>query len=402
MAGEDRTPETQTAEAGARSLLDGFAATTGVTGGAEPRRYLWTDAFAVCTWLGLGEVERALALIDQVHRVLGRHRPDDEREGWISGLPEEEGWRHPTAGGLRIGKPLPERGPDDPYDRQLEWERDGQYFHYLTKWIHALGRTAAVTGEPRYHRWAAELGTVAYDRFGHGPTGTPTRLYWKMSIDLARPVVPSMGQHDALDGYVVLSELRDGHGESESVSGDGLDSSLATSLDGAIDGLARMTEATSLATDDPLGVGSLLADGWLLARVTEPGQLERQRILDRVLEAGEGSLAAIRQSRLTELPATQRLAFRELGLALGIEAITRLAAESRRDDGMPGVAQRAESMAGAGHLGSAIRKFWLDPENRSAPTWADHEDINTVMLAASLAPDGYLGNPSGSPAQRRA
>ncbi len=53
--------------------------------------------------------ELALRSIDQVHHVLGRHRSDDARTGWISGLDEREGERHPTRGGLRIGKQLPER-----------------------------------------------------------------------------------------------------------------------------------------------------------------------------------------------------------------------------------------------------------------------------------------------------
>ncbi|MFN2354994.1 MAG: hypothetical protein ABR512_10785 [Desulfopila sp.] len=33
---------------------------------------------------------RALQLVDQAHQVLGRHRGDDSRSGWISGLDEEE------------------------------------------------------------------------------------------------------------------------------------------------------------------------------------------------------------------------------------------------------------------------------------------------------------------------
>jgi hypothetical protein len=45
-------------------------------------------------------------------------------------------------GGLRIGKPLKERGANEPIDESLEWDRDGQYFHYLTKWMHALCRAA--------------------------------------------------------------------------------------------------------------------------------------------------------------------------------------------------------------------------------------------------------------------
>lgn len=108
----------------------------------SPRRYLWTDAFAVCNYLELyqktGDASwrnLALRLLDQVHNVLGRHREDDPRTGWISGLTEQEGRRRPTIGGLRIGKQMNERKFDDPYDEHLEWDRDGQYFHYLTKWI---------------------------------------------------------------------------------------------------------------------------------------------------------------------------------------------------------------------------------------------------------------------------
>ena len=32
-------------------------------------------------------------------------------------------------------------------------------------------------------------------------------MYWKMSIDLSRPLVASMGQHDPLDGFVTCAEL---------------------------------------------------------------------------------------------------------------------------------------------------------------------------------------------------
>lgn len=137
----------------AQTLMEEFADATGVSGKAKPRRYLWTDAFAVCNFLGLarqtGEdryLRLARELVDQVHHVLGRHRDDDPRQGWISELPEEEGERHPTRGGLRIGKPLNERGPDQPADSQLESDQDGQYFHYLTNWMHALFRMGGRTG----------------------------------------------------------------------------------------------------------------------------------------------------------------------------------------------------------------------------------------------------------------
>src|SRR5438105_10487508 len=102
----------------AAELMLRFAERTGLIGDGPSRRYLWTDAFAVCNFLGLSRAtgerryeELAVTLIDRVHHVLGRHRPDDRRRGWISGLDEREGERHPTRGGLRIGKPLAERQP---------------------------------------------------------------------------------------------------------------------------------------------------------------------------------------------------------------------------------------------------------------------------------------------------
>jgi hypothetical protein len=110
-----------------RDIMATFATTTGLLGEREPRRDLWTDAFAVCNYLALarqaGEPryrDLALRLVDQVHHVLGRHRADDLRAGWISGLDREEGERHPTAGGLRIGNDLNERGPGAPFDERLE------------------------------------------------------------------------------------------------------------------------------------------------------------------------------------------------------------------------------------------------------------------------------------------
>jgi hypothetical protein len=79
----------------------------------------------------------------------------------ISSFDENVGEAHPTIEGLRIGKKLNERKSDEPYDERLEWEQDGQYFHYLTKWMHALNRTTEVTGDLRYNRWALELAKTA-------------------------------------------------------------------------------------------------------------------------------------------------------------------------------------------------------------------------------------------------
>jgi hypothetical protein len=208
-------PAAEPAPDTAREIMKDFAHSTGLTSDEEPKRYLWTDAFAVCNYLGLhtatGEEPfrvLALELVDQVHRILGRHRPDDPREGWISGLSEAAGARHPTAGGLRIGKPAPERWPDEPHNPRTEWDRDGQYYHYLTKWMHALSRVWQVTGDETYHGWAVELGEAAHRGFLVPGTGSK-RLSWKMSIDLSRRLVPSTGLHDPLDGFLHPMHSRD-------------------------------------------------------------------------------------------------------------------------------------------------------------------------------------------------
>src|SRR5438874_6106109 len=115
---------TDGASAIAAQLMSKFAVRTGLSPVAlRQQRYLWTDAFAVCNFFELfartgDQTHRryAVELIDQVHQVLGRYRDDDTRSGWISGLDDEAGRRRPTAGGLRIGKPLKERAADEAID----------------------------------------------------------------------------------------------------------------------------------------------------------------------------------------------------------------------------------------------------------------------------------------------
>ena len=87
--------------------MTGFAERTGLIFSTRPpRRYLWTDAFAVCNYLELYRQtgkqhyqQDAKRLVSQVHSILGRHREDDSRRGWISGLEEQDGEQHPTQGG---------------------------------------------------------------------------------------------------------------------------------------------------------------------------------------------------------------------------------------------------------------------------------------------------------------
>ena len=68
-------------------MLD-FASITGLSPPSHnPKRYLWTDAFAVCNYLELYKqsndenfLNLALKLIDSVHHTLGRYRDDNHQE----------------------------------------------------------------------------------------------------------------------------------------------------------------------------------------------------------------------------------------------------------------------------------------------------------------------------------
>src|SRR5665811_149312 len=146
-------------------LMEQFARNTGLEPeNSNPKRYLWTDAFAVCNYLGLYNRTNnkvylyiALRLVNQVHHILGKQRNDNPKSGWISGLDEKTGEKHPTKGGLRIGKEMNERMSKETINERQEWDRDGQYYHYLTKWMHALNNTTRVTGDNKYIKWAFEL-----------------------------------------------------------------------------------------------------------------------------------------------------------------------------------------------------------------------------------------------------
>jgi len=371
--------------------MEAFAERTGLTSSAPARRYLWTDAFAVCNYLGLahatGEAryaDLALALVNQVHHVLGRHHPRDPRSGWISGLGEEGGEAHPTRGGLRIGKPLPERGAGEPFDERQEWDRDGQYFHYLTKWMHALDQVSRSTGDARFHLWARELADAAHRAFVSGPAGQQ-RMAWKMSTDLSRPLVPSMGQHDPLDGYLTCVQLE--------ATARRLSSPPAEpSLDGAIEDFGAMTRALDVRTTDSLGLGGLLTDAFRVTQLWAEGALEGGDLLARLLVgASLEGLARCARSGEWRQPAWRRVAFRELGLAIGLAASERLEESMNATrPGEPAVSGLTAALRSYVPLGEAIESFWLDPAHRQTPTWSEHRDINEVMLATRLAPLGYL------------
>lgn len=361
----------------AAQLMAAFASRTGLYPVSKnQQRYLWTDAFAVCNFFELfartgDEVYRHCAseLINQVHRVLGRYRSDDVRKGWISGLDEQMGQDHPTKGGLRIGKPLKERPVSEACDEQLEWDRDGQYFHYLTKWMHALCRAAFVIGDPAYGTQATELAAAAFNGFVHrSASGDVIGLYWKMSTDLSRPLTYAMGVHDALDGFITFREVQ--HASSKMRP-----QIQVPDLSSAVDMLRNLCRNRDWTTNDSLGIGGLLFDACRLAQLN--GHADEE-VLEELTDVSQKSLRAFLATRALVRPPSQRLAFRELGLAIGLEG----ASSMTRRTHATGDQYRS--------LADKIVNAWLPVAHSPDELWEAHQDINDVMLATVLTPQTFL------------
>ena len=113
--------------------------------------------------------------------------------------------------------------------------------------------------------------------------------------------------------------------------------------------------------DDKDMIDGLLQASWMgLGAITGSGEIGSRR--------GPGS-------------ADYRLAFRELGLSIGLHAA------SRMDNN-----NKAKRLVGKyGKLADDIETFWLNPKHQATNTFQDYLDINEVMLATSLDPDGFLG-----------
>jgi hypothetical protein len=149
-----------------------------------------------------------------------------------------------------------------------------------------------------------------------------------------------------------------------------------------------------LATDDPLGLGGLLTDAFRAAQLMVHVGGGYASLLESILSAAATGVREFAQGDMVRMPPEYRLAFRELGLAIGLAGTGDLAALMARNPGVFGIKGRlydhVSSLAAYTPLGKTIGDFWLDERSQTAVTWIEHREINIVMLATSLAPEGFL------------
>jgi hypothetical protein len=303
-------------------------------------RYLWTDAFGVCNYITLfyetGDkkfLEQADALVLNVHDTLGKDRTLKNR---LDGATDDQ----PTKGGLRIGKEDPEGTSDG----------DGQYYHYLTKWMLALNRMTVAKDDQKYNNWAIQMAENIHPRFVYNRESSHPHMYWKMSIDLSKPHVRSEGNLDPYDGYITYRILRE-------VSPD------KSVLEDEINDMKKIINAKfkGYSSDDPLDLGEAL---WITHWY--PDEEWSQLISQRSIT----SLDYLYRRGYFDMPVKYRLAFREFGTTIGVQVNGVAGAEWRK---------RADQ----------LNSFW------EQQLYSRDHDITPIMFCTSLLPGVWDKNYAG-------
>jgi hypothetical protein len=196
-----------------------------------------------------------------------------------------------------------------------------------------------------------------------------------------------MGQHDPLDGYITYRQL-------QATAAKDAERTAWQDLASEIADLERMCQGKTWTTDDPLGIGGLLCDAYRTAQLSLDAPSEKDDLLVALLESSLQGLRYFARRKSLMSPADYRLAFRELGLSIGLRALQRIRGLIERHPRLSGKKHRLEpvmeNLIRYSPLGEEIETFWLNRPNRESRTWKEHREINMVMLATSLAPEGYL------------
>ena len=168
--------------------------------------------------------------------------------------------------------------------------------------------------------------------------------------------------------------------------------STDTSLDAEIQEAAGMIHDQNFETNDPLGIGGLLFDCSRVVQLTAEAQFTQSELGLLLADAAVNSLDHYLREDSLNAPANYRLAFRELGLCIGIAAI-RLAfnvVERWPDRFDKSLRKRLGDLMPYLSLAESLAEFWTKSENQRAPSWKEHLDINRVTLATCLLPTEFV------------
>ena len=120
-----------------------------------------------------------------------------------------------------------------------------------------------------------------------------------------------------------------------------------------------------------------------LARLA-PGGAPDGPLLEAILHGALWGLEAFARSGTLRLHPDRRLAFRELGLVIGMHAMEGLAPPRGPLERVRALVERALAYR---PVADAILSLWRTRGARATDAWAAHPDINDVTLASALAPD---------------
>jgi hypothetical protein len=164
-------------------------------------------------------------------------------------------------------------------------------------------------------------------------------------------------------------------------------------LSDASEALFALCEHGQWATGDPLGVGGLLFDACRLCQLLGQEKHRELRLLEEVMQgSGDGLMTMLKTGYLKRH--RHRLAFRELGLAIGLRAVTIIANEFRNErntfGSRPSLLRLIDLLLPYKRLSGEIIDFWFPHAEDPDESWKAHQDINEVMLATAIAPGTFL------------
>jgi hypothetical protein len=213
-----------------------------------------------------------------------------------------------------------------------------------------------------------------------------------MSTDLSGPLVPAIGLHDALDGLITFREAQHALAKLST-------NAAVADLSSAIESLSALCQHRNWKTDDPLGLGGLLFDAGRLCQLPGNEQFDDLNLLQEILEACRNGLAGLLAGLYLNQPVSHRLAFRELGLAIGLKALPIISDAMKRNNGpfesRTAVQRIVDQLSRYESLGDGIVSVWLSHAGSQDQIWKSHQDINNVMLATALIPDMFLSVDEG-------